>query len=157
MAGTTIAPASASAVRLRRWIERERRLARHEHERASLLEHHVGRALGQVVGQAVRDRRPGSPSSRRHDHRVSAVRAGRDRVEQVVRVGDAQPLGAGQLQEGRQRDRGDACGLPVGSVEAELVRRHLAAGVGEDDGHVVPGEDQLLDERASRRRCRTRR
>ena len=36
---------------------RVRRLARHEHERATLLEHHVGRAREQVVRDAVRDAR----------------------------------------------------------------------------------------------------
>ena len=64
IAGTMIAPASASGGQVAQVDEGERRLARHEHERPALLEHDVGGALGQVGGEPVRHRRRRSPSTR---------------------------------------------------------------------------------------------
>ena len=51
----------------------ERRFARHEHQRAALLQHHVGGALDQVVGEPVRDR-----AERAHRARADRHRVGRD-------------------------------------------------------------------------------
>ena len=68
------APARASCVRFSRWTSAERRLARDDDERAALLEHHVGRAREERVGDAVRDPRGGPHRARDDDHRVPARR-----------------------------------------------------------------------------------
>lgn len=122
----------------------QRSLTWDEHQWAALFEHDVSRALRQVIGHAVCDRRQKPHRAGHHDHRIRAVRPGRHRIEQVVRVGDSQVLGVGQFEVGRQRDRSD---LPVlgRQGKAEFECRHLSAGVREDDGHVVSGENQLLD------------
>ena len=52
---------------------RQRRLARHQHERTPLLEHDVGGALDQVVGEPVRDRAERAHAAGTHGHRVGGI------------------------------------------------------------------------------------
>ena len=63
---------------------RQRRLARHQHQRAALLQHDVGGALDQVVGQAVRDRGQRAHAARAHGHRIGGIGAGSDRCQPVL-------------------------------------------------------------------------
>ena len=62
----------------------QRRLARHQHERAALLQHYVRRALDQVVGKAARDRTQRSHRAGTDRHRVAGVRSRGDRRQPIL-------------------------------------------------------------------------
>ena len=65
---------------------RQRRLAHDQHQLAPLLQHHVGGAPDQIVGDAVRDARQAAGRAGDHHHRVPARRARGERRAEVAQA-----------------------------------------------------------------------
>lgn len=108
----------------------QRRLARHQHQAAALLEHHVGGARDEVVAQARRDAGQRLHAAGHDDHAVDAERAAGDGGGHVVDVVDV----VGQRAH-------------VGRVVVGLVLERLLGPLGDDevrlDVEAAQGDEQL--------------
>ena len=105
---------------------RQRRLARHQHQLAALLEHHVGGALHQAVTEALGDRGQGLHRAGCDDHAVGLERAGRNRRRHVA----AAVHDAGQRAQFR---RGQA-GLMLDGLQAPLGQHQVGFDLGSAQG-----------------------
>jgi hypothetical protein len=107
------------------WLAQAGRLPRDEHQGSALLQHHVGGALDQVVGESVGDRAQRAHAAGTHDHRACGRRAAGDGRRPLLRAEHAQLSRCGAVQFGEvPRDvRCAARQLQVGLRADDDLRR----------------------------------